>query len=89
MPRPQSSDDIRRAMLRRWMQDNDRAPAWVARRIGYTREYVANVLGGRYPFTAKLTRACEAYLGIDFGYVGTTDDDQGDGEPAGVALGGN
>ena len=86
MLKPQSYDDIRRAILRQWMQDNDRAPAWVARRIGYTREYVANVLGGRYPFTAKLTSACEEHLGIDFGYVGTKDDDQGDLEPTGVAL---
>ena len=86
MPRPQSYDDIRRAILRQWMQDNDRAPAWVARRIGYTREYVANVLGGRYPFTEQLTRACQEYLGIDFGYVGTQDDAPGDVQPAGVAV---
>ena len=53
---------------------NDRTPAWVARRIGYTREYVANVLGGRYGFTDKLVRSCTEQLGIDFGYVGPDDE---------------
>ena len=59
-----------------WMHDNDRAPAWVARRIGYTREYVANVLGGRYRFTGKLVLSCVEQLGIDFGYVGPDDEEE-------------
>jgi hypothetical protein len=61
--------EIRRAILRQWMRDQERAPAWIARKVGYTREYVALVLGGRYPFTDKLARACTAALGIDFGYA--------------------
>jgi hypothetical protein len=75
---PESSDrsEVRRAILRQWMHDNDRAPAWVARRIGYTREYVANVLGGRYRFTDKLVRSCAEQLGIDFGYVGPEEEEE-------------
>ena len=42
---------------------------------GYTREYVANVLGGRYRFTDKLVRSCAEQLGIDFGYVGPDDEE--------------
>lgn len=34
MPEPSDHSDVRRAILRQWMHDNDRAPAWVARRIG-------------------------------------------------------
>jgi hypothetical protein len=75
MPEPSDRSEVRRAILRQWMYDNDRAPAWVARRIGYTREYVANVLGGRYRFTDKLVRSCAEQLGIDFGYVGLDDDE--------------
>jgi hypothetical protein len=75
MSEPGDRSEARRAILRQWMHDNDRAPAWVARRIGYTREYVANVLAGRYPFTDKLVRSCAEHLGIDFGYVGLDDDE--------------
>jgi hypothetical protein len=63
-------------MLRQWMADHERAPAWVARKLGYTREYVALVLSGRYPFTDKLARACMDALTIDFGYVGPAEDDR-------------
>ena len=67
----------RRAILRQWMQEQERAPAWVARKIGYTREYVALVLSGRYAFTDRLVQACTTALKIDFGSVGiATDDDR-------------
>ena len=88
MPGDQSA--ARRAMLRQWMRDQDRGPTWVARRVGYTREYLSNVLGGRFPFTDALVRACQQRLGIDFGYVGLeeAEDEEDEPEPASMALGG-
>jgi len=86
MLKPHDRSEGRRAILRQWMQDQERGPSWVARRLGYTREYIANVLRGQYPFTDKLARSCSEHLGINFGYVGP--EDKGEGQPAGVAMGG-
>jgi hypothetical protein len=74
MKRPHDRSAARRAILRQWMQEHERAPAWVARKVGYTREYVALVLSGRYPFTDKLVQACTAALRIEFGSVGIATD---------------
>jgi hypothetical protein len=52
----------RRAILRQWMQEQERAPAWVARKIGYTREYIALVLSGRYAFTDRREKYYEAWF---------------------------
>ena len=84
MPTPHDRSEGRRAILRQWMQDQERGPSWVARHLGYSREYIANVLRGQYPFTDKLARACREHLEIDFGYVGT--DEEAESAPAGVAL---
>jgi hypothetical protein len=56
------------------MQEQERGPAWVARKIGYSREYVALVLSGRYAFTDRLVQACTTALQIDFGSVGIATD---------------
>jgi hypothetical protein len=77
MKTPHDRSAARRAILRQWMQEQERAPAWVARKIGYSREYVALVLSGRYAFTDRLAQACTTVLKIDFGSVGiATDDDR-------------
>ncbi len=79
----QNRNAARRSILHQWMQEQERGVSWVARKIGYSREYVANVLSGRYPFTDQISRSCAEYLEIDFGYVGPKDSDR---EPAALAL---
>ena len=64
----------RRAILRQWMAEHERGPAWVASRLGYTRPYVSNVLLGRYVFTDPFVQACQEYLGLDFGSMGLKED---------------
>ena len=84
MSTPHDRSEGRRAILRQWMQDRERGPSWVARHVGYSREYIANVLRGQYPFTDKLSRSCREHLGIDFGYIGP--DKETESEPTGVAV---
>jgi hypothetical protein len=84
--KPDDRSEARRAILRKWMQDQERGPSWVARHLGYSREYIANVLRGQYPFTDKLTSICIDRLGLDFGYVGP--EEETEPEPAAVVLGG-
>ena len=84
MPKPPDWSEGRRAILRQWMQDQERGPSWVARHLGYSREYIANVLRGQYPFTDKLARSCREHLGINFGYVGP--EDEAECQPADVVL---
>jgi hypothetical protein len=71
------------ALLQQWMRDHERGPVWVARRLGYSREYISDVLRGRFRFTDKLARGCTVHLGMTFGYVGP-EDAEAEGEPAGV-----
>jgi hypothetical protein len=84
MPTPHDRSEGRRAILRQWMQDQERGPSWVARHVEYSRVYIANVLRGQYPFTDQLVRACMKHLSIDFGYVGPKE--EAESEPAGVVL---
>ena len=56
----------RHLVLKRWMEENDRGPAWVARKIGRSREYISAVAHGHRPFSAKLSRALTEHLGIQF-----------------------
>ena len=72
-PKPDRSA-ARRAILQQWMAEHERGPTWVARRLGYTRPYLSNVLGGKHPFANALVRACHERLGIDFGSMGIEED---------------
>ena len=56
----------KRAALERWMEENERGPAWVAKKVGYTREWISNVLHGHKPFSDKLARELTEHLGIQF-----------------------
>ena len=56
----------RQDALRRWMEDNERGPSWVAQKVGYTREWISYVLNGRKPFSDKLALALQETLGIRF-----------------------
>jgi hypothetical protein len=61
-------EEIRRLILRRWMDENERSLAWVARRGGYTREYLSLVMNKHLPFSDKLARTLTERLGIHFAY---------------------
>ncbi len=76
-------DKARIAILRQWMDENDRSAAWIGRRTGYTRGYIAGVLKERFPFTDALAWACVEQFDIDFGSVGPEDSEQ---YPAALAL---
>ncbi len=56
----------RNEMLRQWMEEHERGPAWVARKTGYRREWISSVLHGRKPFSDKLVRKITEGLGIKF-----------------------
>jgi hypothetical protein len=56
----------RHTVLHRWMEENERGPAWVARKTGRTREYISAVAHGHRPFSDKLARALTDQLGIQF-----------------------
>ncbi len=56
----------KRAVLKQWMEETERGPAWVGKKIGYTREWISNVLHGHKPFSHKLARALTEHLGIQF-----------------------
>jgi transcriptional regulator with XRE-family HTH domain len=56
----------RQEALRRWMEDNERGPSWVAQKVGYTREWISYVLNGHKPFSDKLARALQETLGVPF-----------------------
>ena len=56
----------RNEMLRQWMEEHERGPAWVARKTGYRREWISSVLHGRKPFSDKLARRIAEGLGIKF-----------------------
>ncbi|ETW98727.1 MAG: hypothetical protein ETSY1_17590 [Candidatus Entotheonella factor] len=64
----------RRAILQQWLNEQERGPSWLARRLSYSRSYLSNVLRGYYPFADTLVRACQEHLGIDFGSMGIEKD---------------
>jgi hypothetical protein len=61
-------EEIRRLIVRRWLDENERSLAWVARRAGYTREYLSLVMNKHLPFSDKLARTLTERLGIRFEY---------------------
>ncbi len=56
----------KRLVLQKWMEENERGPAWVGRKIGRTREYVSAIVHGHRPFSDKLARTLTEHLGIHF-----------------------
>jgi ribosome-binding protein aMBF1 (putative translation factor) len=48
------------------MEEHERGPAWVAQKIGRTREYISAVAHGHRPFSDKLAQALTEHLGIQF-----------------------
>jgi hypothetical protein len=61
-------ETMRRLIVRQWMAEQERSIAWVARKVGYTREYLTNVMNAHLPFTDKLARAFTERLGVRFEY---------------------
>ncbi len=78
-------EEIRRAIVRKWLADEERSIAWLARRAGYTREYLSHVLSGNFPFTDRLARTLQEQVGIDFSQTGEVSE-EGNLEPADVAV---
>ena len=84
MPTPK--DDARVAILKQWMAENDRNAAWMGRRTGYTRGYIASVIKGRFAFTDTLAWACIEQFNINFGSVGPEEDSNLEPEAAALAI---
>jgi hypothetical protein len=61
-------ETMRRLIVRQWMTEQERSLAWVARKAGYTREYLTNVMNGHLPFTDKLAKTLTERLGVRFEY---------------------
>jgi hypothetical protein len=74
------------------MAEQERSIAWVARKAGYTREYLTNVMNGHLPFTDKLAKTLTERLGVRFEYSeesepASEDEPEDDGMPAHSAAG--
>jgi hypothetical protein len=48
------------------MEENERGPAWIARKTGRTREYISAVVHGHRLFSDKLAQALTESIGIQF-----------------------
>jgi hypothetical protein len=79
-------EDIWRLILRKWMDENERSLAWVARNTGYTREYLSLVMNRHQPVTDKLARTLAERLGIRFEYQEDLEENESELQPAGLAL---
>jgi uncharacterized protein YegL len=53
------------------MATHERGPAWVARKTGYTREWISAVLHGQKPFSDKLAQRLTEVLGLAFAEPGS------------------
>lgn len=62
------TESMRRLIVRQWMTEQERSLAWVARKAGYTREYLTNVMNEHLPFTDKLAKTLTERLGVRFEY---------------------
>ena len=54
----------RHEILRTWMDDNERGPAWVAKKVGRTRELISRVYHGHLPVSDTLATDLYQVLGI-------------------------
>jgi hypothetical protein len=54
----------RHAILRAWMDENERGPAWVAKKVGRTRELISRVYHGHLPISDMLATDLYQVLGI-------------------------
>jgi hypothetical protein len=54
----------RQAILRAWMDEHERGPAWVARKVGRTRKLISRIYNGHLPVSDKLARALQERLCI-------------------------
>jgi len=53
----------RHEILRAWMDENERGPAWVAKKVGRTREMISRVYHGHLPVSDIL--ATDLYQRLD------------------------
>lgn len=54
--------DIER--IKKWLEDNERSIAWLARKIDWTRSQLSHVLNGNRPMSRKLARDLSDVLGF-------------------------
>ncbi len=54
----------RHEILREWMDDNERGPAWVAKKVGRTREMISRVYHGHLPVSDNLASDLHRILDI-------------------------
>ncbi len=52
------------SLVRRWLEDNERSVAWLARQTGWTRVHIGNVLNNKVPMSQKLARDLNAITGL-------------------------
>ena len=54
----------RQDILRAWMDENERGPAWVAKKVGRTRELISRVYHGHLPVSDNLASDLHQILDI-------------------------
>ncbi len=75
--------------IKKWLDDNERSIAWLARRVDWNRSLLSGVLNRKRPLSRKLARALSEVLGftvegVDHG--NTKIDDENELEAAAAQL---
>jgi transcriptional regulator with XRE-family HTH domain len=63
-PAVKARNAARLAILRQWMADQDRSPAWVSRQIGLHRAAIAELLRGGHPMSNGVAKRLATLLGV-------------------------
>lgn len=56
----------RRAIVKRWMDEQERSTGYIANKTGYSKQWISYVINGHKPFSDLLARALREKLGIQF-----------------------
>ena len=59
----------RRAIVKQWMDEQERSTGYIAKKAGYSKQWISYVVNGHKPFSDKLARALSDKLGIEFDKV--------------------
>jgi hypothetical protein len=61
---PRALPEEAEAIVRKWLDDNERTVAWLHRQTGYTEQHLGLVLQGHRPITLPVAQAIERVTGI-------------------------
>jgi hypothetical protein len=56
----------RRSVVKKWMNEEERTTGYIARKLGYSPQWISYVMNGHRPFSDQLALALEETFGIQF-----------------------